>query len=442
MAVRRLRTLLGALILLIGGLWLYSSRQEEPMLPHTLLETPIQYLKNGGSDQNPKGAGEANSDPRYTAHLDLLSQPVPDQHSPVGSQPEVKPSPPSSGNAPELPPSLEGQAQNLDSNTKTSEPFFAFQKDLDLELPVATFQSFSNHRPHNHDYGGPKKYAYATFMATRNPSTKDPYYLAIHSVLYRILYSPRSRTEQYPFIVYVADFVTEEQRTLLRGAGAIVRELEPLPWSCDRPGGQERWKDLFAKLNMWKETEFERILFLDADAFPVDHMDPMFDLTPLQDCRKEKLQEDDYLEDASPVCEPYVFGGVPQDITNPADYNINVGSMVFAPSERMHQRLLQNYLKTDKYNCSMAEQAFLNWQFQPDGAFPPTLLTREWGGFFPQPDEEGKLKVVHEKIWVVDQGISDWLKLDWLTQWQEMMAFYNGDEFKQAREKDGADRVV
>jgi alpha-N-acetylglucosamine transferase len=108
--------------------------------------------------------------------------------------------------------------------------------------------------------------------------------------------------------------------------------------------------------------------------------------------------------------------------------------MVFSPSEKMHQRLLQNYVKTDQYNCLMAEQAFLNWQFSVNGAFPATRLGREYGGFFPVEDEEGKLKVVHEKLWSVE---STWLKSEWLTQWQEMLSFYTGPDFLERRKQDG-----
>ncbi|KAF2799199.1 glycosyltransferase family 8 protein [Melanomma pulvis-pyrius CBS 109.77] len=314
------------------------------------------------------------------------------------------------------------------------EPEFPFQRDLDLDLPIKILQEALNNKPHNYDPKGPKTNAYATFMATRNPSLKDPYFLAIHSLIHRVLWSPRSRTEKYPFVVYVADFVTSEQRQLLSGAGAIVRELAPLEWNPNVEGVQARWKDLFAKLNMWSETEFSRILFLDADAFPVANLDAMFDMAPLQDCVEGRLQADDYLGDGARVCEPYVFAGVPQSPFNDTDVNINVGSMVFSPSEAMHARLLQNYVKTDQYNCLMAEQAFLNWQFNINGAFPATRLEREYGGFFPQENEEGKLKVVHEKLWSEEMG---WLKSEWETQWQEMLAFYTRDEFLEQRKKDG-----
>lgn len=314
-------------------------------------------------------------------------------------------------------------------------PEFEFQNDLNLNFPAAILRQYGNEAPINYISNGQKTFAYATFMATRNPSIKDPYFLAIQSLIHRILWSPLTRTQKsYPFIVFVADFVTQEQRSLLAGAGAVVRELKALEWHCDSPGYQKRWNDLFAKLNMWAETEFERLLFLDADAFPLVNIDGVFDVASVQKCQDDKIQLVDFLADSTPVCEPYVFAGVPQSIFAPASPNINVGSMVLSPSERMHQRLLQNYPKTDHYDCAMAEQAFLNWQFSPSGAFPPTELEREWGGFFPKEDEEGKLKIVHEKIWVAKEG---WMKREWERGWKEMVEWYASEKFVRERTRWG-----
>ncbi|CAO2652297.1 Nn.00g005800.m01.CDS01 [Neocucurbitaria sp. VM-36] len=339
--------------------------------------------------------------------------------------------------APKVPqPGIPASSAEPQSDNPAFEVEYPFQGDLDLDFPDSILKDLSNHKPHNFDPNGPKTYAYATFMATRNPSIKDPYFLAIHSLIYRILWSPRSHTERYPLVVFVADFVTPEQRALLAGAGAVVRELSPLEWNPNVPGVPKRWKDLFAKLNMWKETEFHRILFLDADAFPLTNIDAMFDLVPLQECKAEKLQLDDFHADGSLVCEPYIFAGVPQDPIPSPNSEINVGSVVFTPSTRMHARLLQNYVKTDRYDCLMAEQAFLNWQFSPEGAFPATQLERKWGGAFPQEGEEGALKVVHEKLWAAEGG---WMKREWEEQWAAMVQFYGSQEFLEARRRDGAD---
>ena len=359
---------------------------------------------------------------------DLSNQASPNNlNSPIGDAPL-----PATGKPAER---LEQGPFNSELNLPADgEKEFPFQQDLELDLPTAILHPFKAYKPHNYKTEPSPKYAYATFLATRNPSLKDPYFLAIHSLIYRLLWSHKSGTHRYPFIVFVADFVTSEQRALLSGAGALVRELAPLEWSPSVPGVQKRWKDLFAKLNMWQETEFERILFLDADAFPLANLDQMFEIAPVRGCVPEKLHLDDFLTDG-PVCEAYIFAGVPQDPFKPVPSNINVGSMVFTPSLRMHARLLQNYVKTDKYDSLMAEQAFLNWQFSSEGAFPGTPLERTWGGFFPTEEErDGRLKVVHEKIWVAEGG---WLKEEWESGWRDMMAFYASENFRAARELDG-----
>ena len=68
--------------------------------------------------------------------------------------------------------------------------------------------------------------AFATFFATRSPSIFDPYFMSTVQNVYRILWDPRSRSNQYPMIVFVAPFVTQEQRDIFAAGGAIVRELD------------------------------------------------------------------------------------------------------------------------------------------------------------------------------------------------------------------------
>jgi hypothetical protein len=253
--------------------------------PSSLLRKPFERahteIDNSNNDNNTQGqeqtpeqqndGGPLNGLPQSTVEV-LPEAKVEEPGLPETPAPENDIPPPKDG-TPEFP--LPGDVQELGQNLNNEEqgfkPDFLFQEDLKLDLPISTLKAYSSHKPHN--YGpntpnAPKINAYSTFMATRNPSIKDPYYMVIHSLIYRVLWSARSRTERHPFIVFVGNFVTVEQRELLSGAGAIVRELAPLEWECDAPGWQARWKDLFAKLNMWKETEFSRILFLDAECFP------------------------------------------------------------------------------------------------------------------------------------------------------------------------------
>jgi inositol 3-alpha-galactosyltransferase len=74
----------------------------------------------------------------------------------------------------------------------------------------------------------------------------------------------------------------------------------------------------------------------------------------------------------------------------------------------------------------------LNWQFNLQGAYPPRRLERQWGGLFPTEKEEGKFKIVHEKLWAVEQG---WLRSEWERGWEERGTWYASDQFVEARER-------
>jgi len=443
----RRRHILTATAVISITLFFYAQQQD--VLPEALLFDGAlkESGQHGASVKFPEDIS-AHAGKEEPSELDIDPPPV----FPGGEAPQPEaPVPPSSGDlsglthVPDIPPPPQPPVPPAPlsppgppapgSDTAQFQAASQFQQDLPLELPVDRLKHLSTHKPHNYSPSdGHKQSVYATFMATRNPSLKDPYYLAIHSLIYRILWAPRSRSVKHAFVVFVGDFVTQEQRQLLAGAGAIVRELSPLEWDPPGEGIQKRWKDLFAKLNMWKETEFERIVFLDADAFPVANVDDMFSLAPELPCLKDRLTPEDYLPDGTTTCEPYVFAGVPSNPGKKESIDINAGSIVFNPSDLMHKRLLQNYVRFDKYDVKMAEQAFLNWMFNVNGAFPGSPLDRIWGGFFPGKDEEGKLKVVHEKIWSDE---TEWLHREWVTGWVEMSQFYTGDEFVKMREGDG-----
>lgn len=271
--------------------------------------------------------------------------------------------------------------------------------------------------------------------------------MAVQSLIYRVLWRPVSKTDKYPFIAFVAEHVTPEQRQLLAGAGAIVRELKGLDWNPpssnigDENGngignGEKkifgRWKDTFSKLHMWAQTDFDRILFLDADAFPLANCDEMFELVSPRPCNALAQEPSDFLANGEASCkgEEFIFSGVEQ---NPGlSTEINVGAMVFTPSQLMYERFLQNYQKYEAYNTKMADQAFFAWQFKSDGAFPVMALERKWGGFFPQDEDRGRLMVVHEKIWA-EEG---WLGEEWEEGWSEMLGWFDGGVFEGERNKD------
>lgn len=326
-----------------------------------------------------------------------------------------------------------GASPDSESNSAFNEVKFPFQDDLvEYRQPKIDITNLKQYAPHN-DHG-PGQFAYATYLSTRNNSVHDPYFLSAQQIVYRLLWDPKSRSPFHPIVVFVAPFIPEEQRSILAAQGAIVRELALVPW--DPPPNEDgsifpfaRWKDLFSKLNIWAETDFSRIVFLDLDAFPIENIDGVFDesIAPRLKCKTELLPPEDKIHEKE-ICD-YTWAG------HGLWDGINVGMIVLEPNKYMHARLLRESQDTSKFDNKMAEQAFLNYAFRPEGPFPPTRIGREWNGFTPQEGEEGKLKVVHEKLWIFGKDIS-WTKDIFRNGWDELLALYESPHFETLRKQD------
>lgn len=319
----------------------------------------------------------------------------------------------------------EAAASSTKSHGEFNEFKFGFQQDLKFANPDWDVHHLKKYKPHN--YQGPGRPTIATYLSTRNGTLYDPYFQAAQQLIYRVLWDPRSRSKKYPLTVFVAPFIEQDKRDILSAAGAIVKELDLVDWqpTVDIWG---RWRDLFSKLNIWGETEFSRVLFLDIDAFPLQNVDEIFDLAEKQKCRKELLPEEDQAK-VDGICD-YVFAGT--EISDSKE--INVGVMVLEPNKAMQQRLLREAKHTENFDNNMAEQAFLNHAFGKNSAFPTQFLDREWNGFFPQEGEEGYLKIIHEKLWSMNDH---WAENYFADTWKDMLLTYEAKEFLKRRRSDG-----
>lgn len=272
---------------------------------------------------------------------------------------------------------------------------------------------------------------YATFYATRNASDSDPYFLATQQVVYRVLWDPQSKTEKHPMTVFVAPFITEEHRDYFRAAGAIVRELAVREFTPLTNGSAGRLRDMFTKLEMWSQTDYSKILYLDSDAFPLTNVDEVFDMAPVQQCKQELLPPED-VPRVDEIC-PYVFTGY-------ADFKgVNAGVMVFSPNKFMHERLIRESLNQSQFDNGYMEQALLNVAFQPDGPFPPSYIDHAYNGGVNTLMRGDPLYIVHHKLWVTKLDPPDaWYYNTFNTTWLEMLDFYRSSAFIKERQRDNA----
>jgi alpha-N-acetylglucosamine transferase len=246
---------------------------------------------------------------------------------------------------------------------------------------------------------------------------------------------------------------------------------------------------MFSKLNIWAQVDFERVVLLDTDAFPIENIDGIFDVLEERECKRDLIpktekherkvkredsddqesendsekqdgegddhDEEDHHDDdenhhddkdeggsSNPDLDEaeldsactYVFAAVEHKFSQ-----FNGGVLVAKPNLAMHARLLR-HIHTDNFGAQTMEQAFLNEFFKQDGPFPAQLIDRTWNGFVPQEDEEGKLKVFHDKLWKMDGWLDrniTWAKGMFNRSWDDMLGLYESEEFVGVRRQDG-----
>jgi len=306
-----------------------------------------------------------------------------------------------------------------------------YQFDIEeIEHPKYDVEKLKHFAPHN--YKGPGHPAFATFFATRSPSIFDPYFMSTVQNVYRLLWDPRSRSNQYPMIVFVAPFVTQEQRDIFAAGGAIVRELDLVPFHPEHHedgGVAGRLMDMFSKLEMWKQTDFSLINYMDSDAFALENIDRIFDLAPEQRCKAELLAPEDQANE-NKMCD-YVFAG---HVERPG--MVNAGVIVLKPNLVMHDMLIRESHNATNFDQGMMEQSFLNYIFRPNGPFPPTGIDGAWNGFPDRPEKGEDLYIVHAKLWVPMVGPDHWHYSAWRDTWADMKELYETEDFVRLRQED------
>jgi alpha-N-acetylglucosamine transferase len=309
-------------------------------------------------------------------------------------------------------------------------------------IPRRDFAPLSKYPAHN--INEPSKFAFATFYCTRQPDVRGPYFEATQSIIWRLLWS--EYRSKYPVIVFVCPFIPEENRRIFRGQGAIVKEIELLDDIIpDEAIATKRWIDVLSKLNVWKEVEWKRIVFLDGDAFPVTNIDDIFEIAPVQRCKEDALSPEDKAVvnngvGGDDMCN-YVYSGVQQ-----FSY-INAGMMVLKPNLDMHAKLIKAARSTQDYDVNDLEQGVLKSKnaFGDSGPFPVYRLPPTWNTL---PEyyirylaegleaKDGPVRILHVKMW--NRAWGEWNNLTqlndmWDLDWMKMCRFFDEDSFVEAR---------
>ena len=145
--------------------------------------------------------------------------------------------------------------------------------------------------------------------------------------------SIKSTQSKYPIACMVTSDVTQEGRQRLTDVGFDLLDIEKIiPKRVS--GIKDRYKDnswmMFTKLNLWRQLEYEKLVFIDADCLVLQNIDEMIDFPSVS------------------AVKDIGYGG------------ISAGVMVLEPSQKMFDDLMNN-LDNDVYDNTYSDQSYLNW---------------------------------------------------------------------------------
>ncbi|WP_158784388.1 glycosyltransferase family 8 protein [Pantoea sp. BAV 3049] len=200
----------------------------------------------------------------------------------------------------------------------------------------------------------------------------QPGYLVGVKALHKSL---KRANSAYPLIVMVTENIDAPSRQALESEGCLLREVQPIsPDSrLQHNYANARFSEVWTKLAVWRLTEFERIVFLDADMLVTKNMDELFKL-PLAEgqiaachaCRCNPNKIASYPKSWRPenCFYSYCQGVHHTEQLDEVDNYLNGGFLVLKPDEAVFDDMLHQLAElNDLSRYLFAEQDFLNDYF-------------------------------------------------------------------------------
>ena len=278
---------------------------------------------------------------------------------------------------------------------------------------------------------------------------EDVYFYNTRVIGYQLMHNPTTRSNtSIPFVVLCTQGVSERKRARLRADGAVVIVAEDVPLPAWFSIAYPRWQDVMTKLRVFQQTQYEKILLVDADVFPVRRLDAVFQdpatetLTPLLDRKRP--------DDRIPLPDSYMFAGMTMGGDRDHDsategryyasmqkYNqldqVNAGFLLAAPSQEMYDYYLSVLGEEGRFSPAQPEQNLLIEAHRLDGPMPWQRIRYDWIINSPTySDYEHGVHAVHEKLWLPGYRGEDFGMKDLAALWDkargEMEGYYRALE--------------
>ncbi|WP_345827991.1 glycosyltransferase family 8 protein [Erwinia sp. HDF1-3R] len=176
----------------------------------------------------------------------------------------------------------------------------------------------------------------------------------------------------YPLVVMVTENIDVATRQSLEDLGCRVQEVQALSpdSSLKHNYANARFSEVWTKLAAWKLTDYDRIVFLDADMLVTQNMDELFSLTLEEEgiaachaCRCNPNKIASYPKSWRPENCFYSYCRGLEHTEEPAEVDnyLNGGFLVLTPSQAVFDDMVHRLSKLDDLSRYLfAEQDFLN----------------------------------------------------------------------------------
>ena len=212
-----------------------------------------------------------------------------------------------------------------------------------------------------------------------------------------LVHSLRRNDFTYDIIIYTVDCISESTVEQIKNLNVIVKHVEKIYYNGNqgnnnhnhRLNTKDKYWMCLTKLNIWKETNYNKILYLDADTCVFTNLNHLFDMNLSEPIAAVKDKSKKY---------KYI--------------GINAGVLLIKPSLKLYDELIQA-LKSDKYSLRMSDQTFIYEFFQKK--YKIYILDEKYNRLQKQNSSLENVAIFHwhgVKPWI-DENVSNstvWLK--------------------------------
>ena len=294
-------------------------------------------------------------------------------------------------------------------------------------------------------------YAFVAFLAGNwqhqefADDSEDEYFYATRVMGYQLMHNPDTRTNtSIPFVVLTTRAVSERKRARLHRDGARVIVVDDVPVPDWFEISNPFWSEVVTKLRVFQQTQFDKILLLDADVLPIRRLDGVFHdpATDLAAPIPERKREGDRI----PLPSRYMFAGVTMGGSRDHDSSsqdkyyasiaqygeldqVNAGFLLAAPSREIFEYYSAILAEENRFDAAQPEQNLLIEAHRVDGPMPWKKVRYDWAMNSPKDEDyDNGVHAVHEKLWrsgyQTDEEGTRRLGELWKTVRAEMEAYY------------------